>query len=440
MQMLYTTKIVLFIFACTAGCVQQRTYMGNVNGAPSYDHNNAAHLSANAKDIYRTISLGIAFRDGLITDDQKADHARGTICTKFGIRPEYINFVKYKNFVRQKNIFQIAGTYRTTLLHFPIADPLIHGTAALKEVIEEVIALSGDINATDEDGYTALHFAAKKGYRECVDLLILSGADVNTRSLNGDTPLHAAVEGGHAYCVKLLILSGADVNTKSSTGTTPLYAAVFRGYVQCVKALASAHGVDINAPNSRGYTPLYTAVLLAKDKCVRPLVAANADVSSVSSALGASPLHIAANRNNVKCIKELLASPHADVTICNQAGASFLYTAVNDKRLEIVKLAMRHGGDQIINDDKRYNHESLMGLIGRHVARAHPAKIAFKDLAYSGYFGYNKKAVVPLYIAAKNSDRPMINYLIDQGARIEIALKQARRLKDAHVIDVLETL
>ena len=47
----------------------------------------------------------------------------------------------------------------------------------------------------DKEGSTALHLAAKDGYKGCVWLLTAHGTDVNVKTNAGRTPLHEAVKG-----------------------------------------------------------------------------------------------------------------------------------------------------------------------------------------------------------------------------------------------------
>ena len=57
------------------------------------------------------------------------------------------------------------------------------------------------VEATDNDGLTALHCAASRGHHDCIDTLIgLCGAEVDVRDQNGSSPLFYAVTLGHAEC------------------------------------------------------------------------------------------------------------------------------------------------------------------------------------------------------------------------------------------------
>ena len=82
-----------------------------------------------------------------------------------------------------------------------------------------------DVNAKNEVGFTALHYAAH--YNQNIDVLrylVSAGADINAKTNLGRTPLHQAAlsDDADTAVLKYLIAQGADVNAKSNTGQTPL--------------------------------------------------------------------------------------------------------------------------------------------------------------------------------------------------------------------------
>ena len=78
-----------------------------------------------------------------------------------------------------------------------------------------------DMNACDDNGQTALHLAADKGYHTIVQLLLQSGADVNAADISGISVLEAAVIGGKIDVVKLLLEAGADPDQEDMDGESP---------------------------------------------------------------------------------------------------------------------------------------------------------------------------------------------------------------------------
>lgn len=70
-------------------------------------------------------------------------------------------------------------------------------------------------------GFTALHWAAKKGRKDIAELLINTGMDVNIKSKGGYTALHLAVIQGRENVIASLFDSGADIDLRDNSGRKP---------------------------------------------------------------------------------------------------------------------------------------------------------------------------------------------------------------------------
>ena len=71
---------------------------------------------------------------------------------------------------------------------------------------------------TDEDGQTALHFAASLYIAE---ILLNAGANVDARALEEVTPLRIAAQEGKDDVVAVLLAAGADIDSVDHQGATP---------------------------------------------------------------------------------------------------------------------------------------------------------------------------------------------------------------------------
>lgn len=74
----------------------------------------------------------------------------------------------------------------------------------------------------DEDGLTALHWAADRNATEAMTAAISGGCDLDAVDNSGQTALHYAASCGHTNATKLLLDAGASTKVKDSEGNTPV--------------------------------------------------------------------------------------------------------------------------------------------------------------------------------------------------------------------------
>lgn len=93
------------------------------------------------------------------------------------------------------------------------------------ESLRKFLANGANVNGSDGQKRTSLHFAASKGYSEIVNILLQYGADPNAKDILGNTPLHLAACTNHIEVVTLLLRAGTDVTTLDNSGRTPIHLA-----------------------------------------------------------------------------------------------------------------------------------------------------------------------------------------------------------------------
>jgi ankyrin repeat protein len=82
-------------------------------------------------------------------------------------------------------------------------------------------------NYQDQQGCSALHFAASGGSDRIVQFIVKSDVNINLLDTCGWTALHWACRNGSRKTVEMLRGSGADLNRKDINGWTPLDVAMF---------------------------------------------------------------------------------------------------------------------------------------------------------------------------------------------------------------------
>lgn len=89
----------------------------------------------------------------------------------------------------------------------------------LRELLEDV---ERDVDAIDENGRTALLFAAGLGSENCIRLLAEAGADLDKQDKEGFTALHIAAGYVKQGAVRTLVELGTDPEIEDSQGRNPI--------------------------------------------------------------------------------------------------------------------------------------------------------------------------------------------------------------------------
>jgi ankyrin repeat protein len=162
----------------------------------------------------------------------------------------------------------------------PLVDAARKGdSAALRVLLQK----GTDVNATEPDGTTALHWASYRDDLTTADLLIRAGANVNAANDLGVTPLWTASQNGSEAMVRRLLEARANPNAALLAGETPVMVAARSGKAGVVEQLI-AKGAYVNARGTRGQTALMWAVSQKHPDVVKVLVANGADVHTRTEA------------------------------------------------------------------------------------------------------------------------------------------------------------
>jgi len=176
-----------------------------------------------------------------------------------------------------------------------------------KSVVQTLLQQHVDVNASEPDGTTALHYAGRTEDFQTVELLIRSGANVKAANRYGVTPLYVACVSGNSAIVEALLKAGADPNAALPDGETALMTAARTGKVDAVKSLL-AHGASANAKEPvRGQTPLMWAAAEGNADVIRLLVERGADIQTRSNG-GFTALLFAVREGRIQAVKALLAA------------------------------------------------------------------------------------------------------------------------------------
>jgi ankyrin repeat protein len=164
-----------------------------------------------------------------------------------------------------------------------VADAAMKGDTA---TVRKLLLAKADVNATQVDGATALHWAVYRDDVGTADMLLKAGADVKAANREGTTPLFMAALYGNPAMIARLLKAGADPRGRGPNGETTVMFAARNGNPAAIKALVAA-GADVNAKeNLRATTALMWAAEQGHAAAAKTLVELGADVSAKSGPAG----------------------------------------------------------------------------------------------------------------------------------------------------------
>ena len=215
-------------------------------------------------------------------------------------------------------------------------------TGAVKLLLDQGV----DMNVKDNDGWSALHYAAIYAHTKTVKFLLDQGVDINATDNYGRHALHFAAIYAHTETVKFLLDRGVDINVKNNDGRHALHYAATYGYTKTVTFLLD-QGVDINVKDNDGKNALHYAADRGQTETVKFLLDRGVDINVKDNDENTALYYAAKTQFGWRKYKEtvsLLINRKADVNIKNKDGKAAIYYAQKSKhkeRDEIVQLLLK---------------------------------------------------------------------------------------------------
>ncbi|XP_014470021.1 PREDICTED: kinase D-interacting substrate of 220 kDa isoform X2 [Dinoponera quadriceps] len=341
------------------------------------------------------------------------------------------NLAELQNFLENKRVqIDDRDENGSTALIFAASKGKIHFVRAL-------INHGADVNAEDADNWSALLCAAKEGYTEICLELLEHGADLEHRDMGGWTALMWATYKGRSATVTMLLGRGADVNAHGNFHISSLLWAAGRGYPDIVKDLI-AHGAKVNVGDKYGTTALVWASRKGNVEIVDTLLKAGANVDTTGM-YSWTPLLVAALGNHVEVVL-LLLDHKPNVNALDKDGLTALAIACRGGYHEIVN-ALLNAGAYVNILDRTGTTNLIHAVKGDHrgVVESLLKKYADVDVA-----GKDKRTAT--YIAVEKGHIQILKLLLNANPDLEIATKdekgdtpllRAVRARNAEMVQLL---
>ena len=358
----------------------------------------------------------------------------------------------------------LPGKEKSSSLVSPLVVAVQNGNL---DCVKVLLRYGADIEGRDDMfRHLPLFVASFNGSVEILSYLLDNGADMNAvTNIEGHTitPLIAAVQSGNLESVKVLLKYGADIEGRgdfkyvskdhpfhsvSFEGCTPLFVAAVNGNVEILSCLLDS-GADLNAvANTEGHTitPLIFAVQNGDLDRVKLLLMYGADIEgqgdfklaappyrSVSFKC-CTPLFVAAVNGNVKILSSLLENG-ADINAVSEGLYTPLMMAVRYKHTDAVEFLMDQGADANLQDENGYT--AL-----HYVARYCRSFDAIHLCCFNNRSDFNIQSTdnfTPLMLAVKSLNLNAVNYLLQNGAYLDLEDRNGQRCLQDLVCSGFET-
>src|SRR6267378_5772759 len=314
------------------------------------------------------------------------------------------------------------------------------------EAVRTLLKQGVNVNSTEADGTTALHWASYRDDLETAEALIRAGAKVNAANDLGATPLWTACQNGSEAMVRRLLTAGANPNAALLLGETPVMVAARSGSPAVVELLI-AKGANVNARGARSQTALMWAVAQKHPEVVKVLLAHGADIharSEVWSQIMAVPPHgylpynrsipaggetalmFAAREGDLASAK-LLVAAGANVNDADAWGVSATALAAHSGLGDVVEFLLDKGADPnaagpgftALHEAIMRRDEKMVNTLLDHGADANtPLRTWTPTRRSSDDFNFAPELVgaKPFWLAARFSEPGVMRLLLAHGA------------------------
>jgi ankyrin repeat protein len=226
------------------------------------------------------------------------------------------------------------------------------------KTVRTLVRQAVDLNATQPDGMTALHWAVERRDLPMMNALLEAGAKHDVANRTGARPLYLAATNGDAAAIARLLDAGEDANALlTAEGESVLMLTAQTGNAEAVKVLLD-RGADPNTQQLRGQTALMWAAAEGHAGVVKLLLERGADPNLSSTAStrperrppgGMTALLFASRQGKLEAARALLDGG-ADINKAGADNTSALLIAVVNGHYDLASLLLERGADPNVAD------------------------------------------------------------------------------------------
>ena len=292
--------------------------------------------------------------------------------------------------------------------------PLLNIAIELGEIplSQEIIAQEPELDATDPDGNSAVHVAARKGDSVTLSELVEHGANINATNARNETALYLAVESTCLKCVNLLLAGNADPSIASKLKITPLEVAILNDKAEIAGVLITAKS---------GYAGIHRALILTIQKDMeglgRALIKHDSQLGSFDDKQR-SVLWYSADRGLIKTSALLIDSGKIDINGKDANGHGALAQAVRNGDLPMVRLLIEKGADVSVRTNAA-NTLLMLAVLAKNAAIVELLLTRASEVNAQDQVGDTA-----LMLAAGSAQNDIVEMLIEAGADLQLRNKE----------------
>ena len=305
-----------------------------------------------------------------------------------------------------------------------------------------------DVDMTDNDGWTALHYSSRSGSYELVTFFTDLGTDVFVKTNLGKNCLHISALYGHLNLCKTLVKKhkfdvhmtdsdgwsalhhsarsgsyelvtfftdlGTDINFKTNVGWNCLHISALYGHLHLCKTLAEKHKFDVHMTDNDGWVASHHSARNGSYELFKFFIDLGTDVYAKTN-IGKNCLHIAALYGHLGLCKTLIEKHNFDVHVNDKNGWTALHHSARSGSYELVTFFADLGTDIHVKTNIDGNCLHIAALYGH----LNLCKTLVEKQNFDVYAS-NKNGWTALHHATRSGSFELFKFFIDLGTDINI--------------------
>jgi len=251
-------------------------------------------------------------------------------------------------------------------------------SGSIADVHNLIETKGADVNFFNEDGVTALMFAAQAGHDTIVKYLISKGADVNAKSTYFKfSPLISAVKNDYLRTAEILIRNGANIDDQDVFERTALHYTAMYGFDASADMLLY-YDANPEVKDVTEYTHVCYAVEEHQDTILQILLNKGVD-TDVRVRDSSTLFHLAAGTGNLYFLEQLKEEYYSSK---NNNGLTPVDVAVVAGQSEVLEWFLENGFTQTDTINGIYTARTLARSSGDTETKKLVRKMKIKDVNY----------------------------------------------------------